>query len=104
MASQMARIAAVASDIHISDQMNGVFLSGVRGTSLCDGQYKLPMIALDNEMPHFVVLQIGTNYLACGAPPNEVDFDVVIDSYNTILQGMCACKQFVVYRSHSGFW
>ena len=132
----------VASDLRVSDQMDGVFLSGVRGASLCDGRYKLPTIAIDNERPHFVVLQIGTNDLACGVPPYEVacevlntahelvmdygvmrvvicgalyrighlrvpshvDFDAVIDSYNTILREMCASERFVVYRSHSGFW
>ena len=29
----------VASDLRVSDQMNGVFLSGVRGASLCDGRF-----------------------------------------------------------------
>ena len=29
--------------------------------------------------------------------PSHVDFDAVIDSYNTILREMCASERFVVY-------
>ena len=38
----------VTSDFRVSDQINGVFLAGVRGASLCDGRYNLPVTALDN--------------------------------------------------------
>ena len=123
----------VANDFCVSDQWNGVFLLGVRGALLCDGRYKLPMIALNNVM----VLQIGTfgfwcapiwrsmlgneycswggygnwrHAFTCGAlyhirhlgVPSHIDFDVVIDSHNTILQNTCVNEQFVVYSSYLG--
>ena len=75
----------VASDLRVSDQMDGVFLSGVGGASLCDGRYKLPTIAIDNERPHFVVLQFGTNDLACGVPPYEVACEVLNTAHELVM-------------------
>ena len=79
------RPSEVASDLRVSDQMDWVFLSGVRGASLCDGRYKLPTIAIDNERPHFVVLQIGTNDLACGVPPYEVACEVLNTAHELVM-------------------